>query len=483
LTWQWDDGRGFDLDEHGWVRSLQPNQIARAIIITLPANSYPSGAYTILYDGEGDLAYIGSARKNTALSKPGRDIIEIDASTVNGSSGTGGLRIEITRTNPNNYIRNIRVLLPGGSCSNDASRWCAIDSDCERSTCEPFESTYNQRRFHPVFLQSLRHFQLIRFMDWGATNNSSVRSWDQRVKLTDAIWGRRGVPFEVMLELANALRAHPWINIPHEAEDNFITSLATMIKSQLSPELVAHVEYSNEVWNSGFSQYRYAALRGKELGLATSDWEAGWRFYAIRSKQVFQIFEGVFGGTSRLRRILASQAASAYVSDIVLRTDSAYQHADALAIAPYFGHEYGSGRDSPALSWNTTQLLDDIERNSLPKSIEWMSAQKSVADKFGVRLVAYEGGQHLAGFNGGQDNTHLTALFMEANGNSRMKGFYERYLNAWASTSSDVFVHFNHVENWSKWGSWGSAQRYPALDRSIHPKYEAVREATLRHPR
>jgi hypothetical protein len=480
-TWQWDDGRPFDLDENGWVRSLQPNQIARAVVMTLPPNSYPSGTYTVLYEGEGVIAYEGSGRKNSALSRPGRDVLDVDASQTNTSTGFGGLRLDITKTTPSNYIRNIRVILPGGSCAHDATRWCATDSDCGQSACESFETSYTRKRFHPIFLQSVRHFGVIRFMDWGVTNNSSIQRWDQRSKLSDAIWAKRGVPFEVMIELANTLHVHPWINIPHQADDNFIVSLAAMVKSTLNLGLVAHIEYSNEVWNSGFSQYRYAADRGRALGLASVDWEAGWRFYALRSKEVFQYFENVFGGTSRIKRILASQAASSYVSETILKTGDAYVYADALAIAPYFGHEYGGAQASAVATWSPDQLFTSLLNSSIPTSIGWMRAQKGMADKYGVELVAYEGGQHLVGVHGGQDNAQLTALFQAVNRDIRMRALYTTYLDGWAATSPGLFVHFNHVEAFSKWGSWGSAERYPVLDTAFPPKYVAVREATVRH--
>ena len=482
-TWQWDDGRPFDLDSNGWVRSLQPNQIARAVVMTLPPNSYPSGTYIVLYDGEGTLNYEGSARKNTASSRPGRDVLDVDSSQASASTGLGGLRIDITRTNPLNYIRNIRVLLPGGSCANDATRWCAADSDCAQSACEPFESTYTRKRFHPVFLQSLSHFGVIRFMDWGVTNNSTVQGWDQRSKVTDAIWAKRGVPFEVMIELANTLHIHPWINIPHLADDNFVVSLAALVKSTLDPRLLAHIEYSNEVWNNGFTQYRYAADRGRALGLATVEWEAAWRFYAIRSKEVFQYFENVFGGPARVKRILASQAASSYVSETILKTGDAYLYADALAIAPYFGHEYGGAQASAVATWTPDQLFTSLLNSSIPTSIGWMRAQKGVADKYGLELVAYEGGQHLVGVHGGQDNASLTALFQAVNRDVRMRALYASYLDGWAATAPGLFVHFNHVESFSKWGSWGSAEMYPALSKAFSPKYVAVREAAARYGR
>lgn len=39
-----------------------------------------------------------------------------------------------------------------------------------------------------------------------------------------------------------------WINIPHAADDEYVTNLAKLIKDKLDPSLKVYVEYSNEVW-------------------------------------------------------------------------------------------------------------------------------------------------------------------------------------------------------------------------------------------
>ena len=56
-----------------------------------------------------------------------------------------------------------------------------------------------------------------------------------------------------------------------------------------------YVEYSNEVWNSQFTQYHYAGQKGIELGLTSPDtpWEGAWHYTAYRSTEIFAIFEQV----------------------------------------------------------------------------------------------------------------------------------------------------------------------------------------------
>ena len=77
-----------------------------------------------------------------------------------------------------------------------------------------------------------------------------------------------GVCWEYAIMLANAVHADMWINIPAQANDNYVDQLASLIKNgdtingvsypALSPDLNVYVEYSNETWNSGFEVYQYA---------------------------------------------------------------------------------------------------------------------------------------------------------------------------------------------------------------------------------
>jgi hypothetical protein len=95
-----------------------------------------------------------------------------------------------------------------------------------------------------------------------------------------------------------------------------------MVKERLDPSLKIYIEYSNEVWNGQFPQSRYAGEQGVKLGLGPKEkpWEAGWHFTALRSMQIFQIWEDVFGGHDRFIRVLPTQSGNAGVSDGILRS-------------------------------------------------------------------------------------------------------------------------------------------------------------------
>ncbi|MCU0872974.1 MAG: hypothetical protein MUE50_11600, partial [Pirellulaceae bacterium] len=267
----WGQGPPLALDEHGWVTRLEPNCWAETPLCTVEAGHYPSGRYTVLYDGQGRLEFVHAAR--VVSREPGRMVIDVDASK-------GGFFLQLHQTNPADYVRNIRVIMPS------------------------FEQTYAQSPFHPVFLQRWQGVACLRFMDWMHTNGSKLSRWADRPTPDDATFTEQGVALEVMIDLANRLDADPWFCMPHLADDDFVRRFAELVQQRLEPERKVYVEYSNEIWNGQFEQSRWAGQQGQQLGFADKPWEAGWRFTAYRSVQIFRIWEQVFGGTGRLVRVL-----------------------------------------------------------------------------------------------------------------------------------------------------------------------------------
>jgi hypothetical protein len=439
----WGQGPALALDERGWVARLEPDCWAETPLCTIEGGHYPAGDYTVLYDGEGVIEFWNAAAVTS--SAPGRMVIRVDPSK-------GAIFLRLMRTNPDNYIRNIRVIMPG------------------------FEQTYASDPWHPAFLNRWQGVACLRFMDWMMTNGSQVRTWGDRPKLDDATCTTRGVPLELMIDLANRLQADPWFCMPHLADDGYVRSFAQTVKERLQPDLHVYVEYSNEVWNGMFPQSRYAGEEGRRLGFAEKPWEAAWRYAAYRSVQVFPIWSEVFGGTARLVRVLPTQAANAYVSEQIVSFQDAYRQADALAIAPYIACNVSpNGKPSVAEAegWTVDQALDYMEQVALPQSVSWIKAQKQVADKYGLELIAYEGGQHMVGVAGGENSERLTALLQAANRSPRMGEIYGRHYEAWTQAGGDLFCYFSSVGTWTKWGSWGILQHYDD-DPAASPKFIAT---------
>jgi hypothetical protein len=439
----WGQGPALSLDERGWIRRLEPGCYAETPLCTIEGGRYPSGRYTVLYDGEGTLEAWGAAR--LVSQSPGRAVLEVD-------SRKGGFFLRIRATQPQNYLRNIRVIMPG------------------------FEKTCRENPFHPAFLKRWQGIACLRFMDWMNTNNSTIRQWSERPRPDDATFTARGVPLEVMLDLCNRLQADAWFCMPHLAEDDYVRRFAQMVRERLAPGRKVYIEYSNEVWNGQFAQSRWAGEQGRRLGFAEKPWEAAWKYTAYRSVQIFRIWESVFGGRSRLVRVLPSQAANPYVSEQIVSFQNAYRQADALAVAPYLSCNVapnGTPGLAEAERWTAEQALDYLEQTALPETTRWIREQKQVADRYKLSLIAYEGGQHMVGVGGAENSDKLTRTLHAANAHPRIGTIYRRYYAEWTLARGGLFCYFSSVGNWSKWGSWGILQYYDDPPKQS-PKFMAT---------
>ncbi len=460
----WDDGREIDVDEHGWVRSLKVEQIARTLLLwDLAPGSFPSGTYIVLYEGQGTLQYSG-AQHSVAASTPGRDVLEV-------ASDSGGIEIDITSVNPDNYLRNIRVIVPGGRCENDPRVYCEDAFTCAAGArCISFEENYRQVPFHPLFLSSIATYKVLRFMDWMATNDADITSWTDRPKVDDARYVTDGVPVEIMVDLANLLSADPWFTLPHTADDNFVRQFAQVVDERLAPGLHAWVEHSNEVWNSMFSQSAYARSEGERLGLGDSPYQSQIRYHSRRSVEIFDIWSQEIA-SDRLVRVMGSQAANSWVSTTALEFENAASSTDVLAIAPYFGGALGT--PGALGTMHVDDVFDYLTDIALPDAIADMNESAAVANSYGVELVAYEGGQHLVGVYGEENNAYLNSIFDAVNRDPRMATLYADYLSAWRDAGGHLFAHYLNCGKYTKWGRWGSLESLYQT-RGEAPKYDAL---------
>ena len=427
MAGDWEKGPPLALDENGWVTALQKGCRATKVITSMPAGEYPSGIYTVLYDGEGELF---CANGKVVMQSKGKLQLQIDAKK-------DGLLLELVKTNPQNYLRNIRFMLP------DA----ALDSVWSKQ-----------------FLQRWQGIACLRYMDWMSTNGSNQISWQKRPTIADASFAGKGVALELMVDLANQLNTDAWFCMPHLATDDYVKQFASYVHAHLNPNLRAWVEYSNEVWNGGFAQAQYAAKQGLQLGFAKDETLAGWRYYAHRSVQIFNIWHTVFNGSDRLVRVLSAQAAYAESAKQILSFNNAAKKADVLAIAPYINFTISTDSNdfnaSKVANWSLDKIFEYIKTVAAPEAAQWIVNNKKLADEHGLQLVAYESGQHLVGTGNAVNNDQLTALLLQANADARMGEVYADSLHTWQTTGGDLNCTFNSVGGWSKWGSWGLLQHY-----------------------
>ena len=458
----WGQGPALQQDVNGWITSLQPGQYAETILLDNALDdqpNFPAGQYTVLWDGEGTLQF--DLRSATIVSQsPGRMVVSI-------APAQNGVFIMETATNPANYLRNIRFIMPG------------------------FENSWQTQPFNPRFLQSLGGYRVLRFMEWMLTNGSTVRNWSDRAHPGDYTYTRRGVPLEVLIQLANSTGIAPWFNIPAQATDGYVQQFAAMVNQQLSVSARFYLEYSNENWNGTFSQTPWIQAQGQAAGFSSDPTMAGFYYNGWRSSQIFTIFRSALSTPDRMIRVMAAQAANSWLSDQMLGFRNVYANADALAIAPYFNcDDTGSGgfgilggpATQSSVDTMTVDQVIDIELAHINGcAAQQMQSGGAVARKYGLRFLAYEGGQSLVGYYGMENDALMTSLFKAANRSARMSALYTQYLSQWVTAGGDLFAHYSDVTSYTRYGSWGSLE-YQDQDPSTAPKYQALMTFAGQHP-
>ena len=476
-TWDTHEEQYLQLDANGYPKTLaaapsdphspQLFDSVGIVVDRVPAPFlYPAGRYVVLYDGQGTLTYEFDAR--LLSSSRGRDVIEIARPSDNN-----GIHLQITATDPRhdgNYIRNIRIVREKDEAALEAGQL-----------------------FDPAFLQLLGRFRVLRFMDWLNTNGSTLSSWSSRPVPGNYSWATRGVPIEVAVRLANAVSADAWLNVPAQADDDYIRRMAALVHGTLGPTQKVYLEYSNEVWNNSFPQYDYAVARGREewpnrpSGSNGYEWNRNW--YGMRSAQVCDLWKGAWGADrNRVICVLGAQAAYAYSATEAL--DCPYwagapcsaHGIGAVAIAPYFGD-----RNVPAqwiaqpdggLALLFRSLVsggdpDVPDGGWLHETAEWEAAYAATAAHYHLPLIGYEGGQ---GFIGGS-NDPATRLLIAANRDSRMGAAYTEYLQQWKANGGQLFVLFNDIDTFSQFGEWGALESLMQWKQSAAqppPKWRAI---------
>lgn len=418
-----------------------PGRSAWTLLVRDLNGHYPGGQYVVTWKGAGEVEARRWDVTRVVERKPGRAVVDV-------RPADGGIQIDLKASKSEDPVRDFRVWMPG------------------------FEGAKSP--FHPLFLERLAPARVLRFMDWQRTNNSPLAKWADRPTPTDPTYATdRGVPVEVMVELANAAKVDPWFCVPHLADDDFVREFARLVKKSLDPALTAYVEYSNEVWNGQFGQSRWARERGQAANLGDPPHA---RFYAARSVEVFKLWEQEFG-RDRLVRVLASQSAVPWLSEQILTWKDAHKHADALAVAPYFGNQYGDPKTADKVAAMTPdELLDALVKEIDGPNRDLVRKQAELARMYKLRLLAYEGGQHLAGYAGAENHAGLTKLFHAANRHPRMYDLYRRHLKHWADAGGDAYVLFSYAGAYSKWGAWGLLEYQDQPIADAH-KYRAFVDA------
>lgn len=470
-THPWLSSADVEYDDNGWPINLNGGVAGTKFLNRLPAGTTPDGRYTVLYKGRGKLKYGNDAK--LISSNLGRDIIEIKA----GSDQILNASLIISETDKQNPIHDIRILLPGGVCQSNPYQRVNNRADCKSSSYLSFEDNQTKLNFNPDYLNFMKDFKLIRFMNMSGITRNPITDWHERNTLDKATWGGkegyRGAPVETMVNLANTLNADAWFSMPYQASDQYIQQFASYVNRHLKPSLKVYIEYSNETWNNIFIHRRYTIEQGVKDKLDTDPQTAGIKFYAKRSVEIFRIWENTFSDNKRLIKTLSGWSANSDLTSQLLSYKQTHKHVDAFAIAPYFYADLKTLRKAKNVDDVFEAVQSRWSRYGLPASIEQIKDQVQLTKEFGVELIAYEGGQHLVDWETRTVEEHPNPLLYAANRDPRMGQMYSQYLNAWDKAGGKTFVHFSAPRIYSWYGSWG-AKEYITQPRSEAPKYDAL---------
>jgi len=345
--------------------------------------------------------------------------------------------------------------------------------------------------FQAAYLDGLRPFHALRFMDWINTNGSTQTEWSDRV--TPASYtqgGEGGICFEYAIDLCNELDADAWVCVPAMASDDYIRRMARLWRDNLEAGRRIYLEYSNEVWNWMFSQANWvvnnapgaadayvpaalASIAAAGSGHPEKD--------AYMMARVFRIWREEFGSGAADRIVNLATGQHFWTDNsrrileyLFTKTDL---KCDAFAIGGYFNfteEEHNRWNADPGRV-TPDMILDETARR-LPLSDQFTRESAAIAAAYGVPFLVYEGGQHMQPWMQGEWG--YNAALYEAQVHPKMYQLYLRNFRTETDVDCQLFMAFNYMgARKSRWGSWGHLESLDMVGTgyaSTAPKYQAL---------
>ncbi|MGN6369586.1 MAG: carbohydrate-binding protein [Phycisphaerae bacterium] len=455
----WDVG-SVPTDANGW-----PTQDAGACFITRPTQYSSSqqladisGTYHFSATGKCDVSGVAS---NLSISNQVYNPAT-NTTTADVNVNPGATQVYLAFTGTTGGVKNIKLVRPGYAAN----------------TSQIFTNS---------FLNAIANVSTLRMMDYAQTNFNPVVNWGDRSQITDAIQTtNKGAAWEYAIILANQTHKDLWINVPEGATDAYVKNLALLFKNDLDPSLHVYVEFSNEVWNSGFSQFganydaaqQEVAANPSVLNYDGSNnvYYYAWRRVGERTVQISQDFASVYGQSAintTVRPVLASQIGWSYVLRNQLEFINAEygapsQYIYAVAGAPYIN----IGGLSDSLTLTTDQVISGLE-NAIAANANVIQQYGAMAKNYGLKMDFYEGGVDLSGSNGFADAK------VQANYDPRMAQVITDYLtNAYAS-NADLLMYYSLSSAYTPSGTWGLTENPGYLTGYKFGAFNAFTQGTL----
>ncbi len=421
------------LTPEGWP-ILEHGQVVGTSMFRGIDGHYPAGTYLLAYGGSGDIVVKGDAREVVKLGH-NRFLVHVVPRK--------GLFLQIDRSDRGDPVRDIRLWMPG------------------------FEG--HSSPFHPLFLERLRPFKVIRFMHWQQTLAGCLTRWTERPTPRSARQsGPNGVAIEYMIALCNELDADPWFSMPHLADDEFVRNFAAMVKANLHKNAKIYVEWSNETWNQGYTVTRWAHQQAAKRAVDST------QIIAEETRRDWRIWRNVFGRErDRIVRVAAGHTHNpSFARKLLRHLDGEF---DAVSCAAYV---HPRKNYSQGFNQHTTAMeaLLAARRYLREHRLPLMQTHATMAAEWSRRLgrkiefVTYEGGPGFA--TKGRKRPYLQA-YIDAQNHPMIGQVYRELLEGFRQMEGDLFVGYTYVYGSNKWGCWGH------LEYQDQPLAEAIKYRTL----
>ncbi len=469
-TVRWRDVASWD--SNGFPASANSGRTVEGRIGAGNGNHLDSGEYVLTWEGDGEVtSTIGTLVSEDLQSNPKRRVYNID---VRGRS----IRIRV-RSFP---ATNIKLWIPGQE--NSSSLW------------------------NPDYLCYLDGVKggVFRFMNMEKSNESSQKDWSDR---TPRNWStyvnqnnnsaghsiKGAVAYEAMIEFANEMQTDMWICFPHLVSDEYVRNLAHLIKTgvdlstgeqttqPLNSNLAVWLEYSNEVWNTNFSQTHWVNdnLPGSNLD----------EKYALKSVEMFNTFKSQFGDDDRIIRVLSTHTVNGTRTRNRLNMVDRSEY-DVLAITTYFQYDYhnyiynnwnnGALTHEDFYNYIVSQMGSGVFRKDEPRN-SGIARTYEQADLLNVPVVTYEGNEHFNMIrkvdtdNDGRADTQIQnaapgslAWMHDFARSDYMYNLLERFQLRHEASGLKTHVPYVSASGWSQYGQWGYAE-YVGQPMSEATKY------------
>ncbi|MDC7221646.1 MAG: hypothetical protein PQJ59_17065 [Spirochaetales bacterium] len=462
-----------EIDENGYPMYLpQPTSDGENSKARFLVNNYYYGRYRVFYEGIGTLS--GSHLQS-----------DNEGYYIDFTGDGENCWINITTSQKGNHLRNIRIIPDGFT-----------PADLVNGSLSIFIGSY---------MEGLKGFHALRFMDWSGTNNSKQVYWEDRVtKEYYTQGGYLGASFDYAIDLCNELQADAWVCVPHMASDDYIIQQAQLFKDNLNPHLKIYLEYSNEVWNGMFEQALWIqnnasyppavdSYVSEDLAEIHSGDDMLTEKSAYMMARLFTLWEQVFGDEmeNRVVRVATSQHAvpdkSRRILGYLFNEDNPFGAVgcDTLAVGGYFG--YTTENHQAWLRKGETLTNEDIYRDVyytfLNQSYHWTMGSAGIAHEYGVDYMVYEGGQHMNPFQAKVD-WNYSDIFFDFQKNERMYDLYIHNFNLHMEENIDceLFMAYSYISpRRYRYGSWGHLESLSQVGGSYEdaPKYRALLDANL----